>query len=83
MRRDAPGAFGGKALQGRRHRRTTEKTRRRHDAPIAEARGLQAGSVDRLIDRTQTGDRLFIGVFEEGGRQRLAVDGARISPHFC
>ena len=82
MRRDTPGAFNGEALQGRRQGRSAQKSRRGHHAPIAETKRLQTGIVDSLVNCTKPGDRLFVGVFEEAGSERLAEDRTRLAPQF-
>src|SRR5947208_219683 len=78
MRRDAPGAFRGKALQCLNRGNAAQVARRGQYSPIGEASAGQSVSIDGLKEGGHGDHGLLIGVFEEAwGKWRTGL-GPRI-----
>ncbi len=72
MRRHSPGTFFSESQQGACQSRSALMTGGGKDPPVGETSLLQAMIVDGVINCSQTGHGLFIGMFEKGRGERLA-----------
>jgi hypothetical protein len=76
VRRDAPGAFLGKASQGGAHR-SVDQFRGHEDAPGGLVRRRRGRSADRAADGNEPGHGLLVGILQQRGTRRLAWEQAR------